>query len=106
MSERDYPTDDELKRLREWDLHDPRGWLEFARSIWWMADWGWKELEHASTGGWSGNEEIIAVMQEAQMGLLWHQVWFSTRRGGHYTFEIPVQPSFQVGVTDSGEGPP
>lgn len=87
MSERDYPTEDELQRLRDWPLNDPRGWLEFARSLWWMQDWGWPELEgEVSTAGWSGNEEIIDAMQDAHMGLLWHQVWESTRRGGHYMF--------------------
>jgi len=89
-----YPTDEELAQLREWDLHDPRGWLEFAKSIgnYWPDDSYWGEdppgTLHVSTGGWSGNEEIIDAMQEAQWGLLWHQVWESHRRGGHYTFDL------------------
>jgi len=38
------------------------------------------------TGGWSGNEEIIAVLQESE--LFW---WLLQRydRGGHYYFQMP-----------------
>lgn len=95
MTERDYPTEEELKRLREWPFGDGREWLEFARSIWHMQDWGWAEEirpghNHASTGGWSGNEEIIDAMQDNW--ILWHVVWDSTRRGGHYVFLLPKRP--------------
>lgn len=84
-----YPLDAELARLKEWPVADPKGFLEYARSLWWAADWGWPELEGAvSTGGWSGNEDIIEVMQEAQCGLLWHQVWWQTRRGGHHLLRL------------------
>lgn len=84
-----YPIDDELARLKAWPLRDARGFLEYAQSLWWAQDWGWPELEGvASTGGWSGNEDIIEAMQEAQEGMLWHQVWEQTRRGGHYTFSL------------------
>jgi len=85
-----YPTDAELERLRTWPMDDARGWLEYARSLWWNQAWGWTTLDaEVHTGGWSGNEEIIATMQAAQHGLLWHQVWRVTRRGGHYVFEVP-----------------
>jgi hypothetical protein len=90
MSHRECQTENDVRRLREWSLDDPKGWLEFARSLWWMADWGWPELEGiVSTGGWSGNEDIIDVMRSAHDGLLWHQVWQQTRRGGHYMFVLP-----------------
>ena len=94
MPERDeYPSNEDLQKLRDWDMHDPRGWLEYAQSLWWMPDWGWSELEGiVSTGGWSGNEEIIDAMMEAQQGLLWHQVWQMTKRGGHYMLKLPKEP--------------
>lgn len=89
MSDADYPTEGQLQALRDWPLNDPRGFLDFAQYLWWMQDWGWPELEgEVSTGGWSGNEDIIDAMQEAQQGLLWHQVWRCTRRGGHYVFSL------------------
>lgn len=88
-----YPTDAALERLRQWDIADPRGWLEFARSLWWSKDWGWPKLEgEVSTGGWSGNESIIAAMREAHFGILWHQVWWQTRRGGHYLISLTNPP--------------
>ncbi len=92
MPERDpYPTAQELDTLRHWDINDPKGWLEYAQSLWEYRDWGWPDLEGiVSTAGWSGNEEIIAVMQEAQHGLLWHQVWQMTKRGGHYMLKLPA----------------
>ena len=97
MPEEGYPTEEELKRVAEWDRHDPKGWLEFVKSIWWAADWGWTEtlefaasgwsrLHHVSTGGWSGNESIIGAMLDNRT--LWAQVWESTRRGGHYVFLV------------------
>lgn len=91
-----YPTDEELQRLRDWDMADPRGWLDFARSLWHWADWGWptpavksEEPIEVSTGGWSGNESIIEAMQQAHFGVLWHAVWEQTRKGGHYILSLP-----------------
>jgi len=37
-----------------------------------------------STGGWSGNEELIGAMR--MNFILWSQWWWSSRRGGHYVF--------------------
>lgn len=88
-----YPTDDELQRIREWDALDPRGWFDFIQSVgnYWPEDWYWDEttdtgatVYHVSTGGWSGNEDIIRAMKENFV--LWSMNWESHRRGGHYTF--------------------
>jgi hypothetical protein len=84
----DYPTDEELKRIEKWPYSDPLGWLKFVESIWWMADWGitWRPRRvYISTGGWSGNEDIIESMKKNF--ILWSQLWVSVRRGGHYVFE-------------------
>lgn len=81
-----YPTDDELQRVRDWPADDPKGWMKYIRTIWHLADWGFHDKGdewRVSTGGWSGNEEIIRVMQDTD---LWFRVWESTRRGGHYIF--------------------
>lgn len=95
-SDHDYPTDEDLKKIREWDCTDDTGekrkaLLEFVRSIWWAPDWGIHVDEngvwHVSTGGWSGNEEIIEAM--GTNFLFWSLAWFTHRRGGHYTF-IPL----------------
>jgi hypothetical protein len=38
------------------------------------------------TGGWSGNEEIISVLQNS---MFWVMYWQKSERGGHYYFELP-----------------
>ena len=96
-----YPTEEELTRIRKWPTDDPRGWMAFIKTCWYAADWGWSEHHvwpdpgpgsvteyHISTAGWSGNEEIIRAMRE-NPNLLWSQTWESVRRGGHYVFTVP-----------------
>jgi hypothetical protein len=95
-----YPTEDALDRIEKWPYTDPRGWFEFIQAIWHFSSWGWKELTepsdwkentmvlryYVSTGGWSGNEDIIRAMQANHV--LWSTTWVQTRRGGHYIFEV------------------
>lgn len=95
-----YPTDDALQIIRIWHWSDPKGWFSFIKSIWYMYSRGWHEgeAEHEykkddkvwrlsiSTGGWSGNESIIQAMRDNIM--MWHLNWVSSRRGGHYVFEL------------------
>ena len=94
-----YPTNAALDIIRLWHWSDIKGWFEFVKSVWYSPSWGWSEgLEphdyeknkevyryHISTGGWSGNEGVIAAMQENDM--LWSLTWVQSRRGGHYIFE-------------------
>jgi hypothetical protein len=95
-----YPTENELDRIKHWDvIKDPFGLIDFLESIWHWPDWGIRKEEgesehsnkrclkfHLSTGGWSGNESIIQVLQETSF---WYMFWVSSQRGGHYEFEIP-----------------
>lgn len=62
--------------------------LEFTRALWSYPDRWWTEgdILHLSTGGWSGNESLIYAMQENRM--FWAICWESSRRGGHYTFDL------------------
>ncbi len=88
MSER-YPTDEELAKVREWDTTngDWHEFMDYVEEIWWMPDWGWRrkgDVYYVSTGGWSGNEDIVAEMQHNMM--FWVMYWYSSRRGGHYIF--------------------
>lgn len=101
MSEKDYPTEEELQRIREWDYKDGyMGLAEFVCNIWhWGEDWAflrdwakdefdveYRELRLA-TGGWSGNESIINALNNNQMfGML---CWFSSHRGGLHIYHIP-----------------
>lgn len=97
VDEDGYPTDAALERVKTWPFTDLPGLFAFLRSIWWAADWGWHEEVtetqgvpvrrfHVSTGGWSGNEDIIDTFEHNF--LCWSQSWVSVRRGGHYVFEV------------------
>lgn len=105
-----YPTESELQRIVDWPDSDPHGWLDFIKACWWASDWGWTEEKSEnlfgrpcrkcsiSTGGWSGNEEIIEAMRKSSDGWLWSRTWYSSRRGGHYVFEVSIdQPGPHAG---------
>lgn len=87
--EEGYPTASDLQRIATWPETNLVGLLEFVRSIWWAADWGfrrWGKTYWLSTGGWSGNEEIISVLQHH---FCWFVAWQSSRRGGHHKLRLP-----------------
>lgn len=93
-----YPDEEELTRIETWDAADLLGLLRFVRSLWWMPDWGWSEVLSAtfprvrfdlSTGGWSGNESLIEALKKNLY--FWASCWVSSRRGGHYEFEVPEE---------------
>lgn len=91
----DYPTEEQIGRIMFWDFHDPQGWLAYVAELWHWEGYGPREacvLEdgtrqiECSTGGWSGNEQLISAMMENS--LLWHLTWFQSQRGGHYIFYL------------------
>ena len=62
--------------------------LEMLEEMWWGNGWGFKRTRkrlYLSTGGWSGNEDIIEVLRGTWF---WQICWMQHRRGGHYVFEI------------------
>jgi len=85
-----YPTDAELKKIREWPHADLAGLLEYVQKRWAYADMGyWKQRGSkywVSTAGWSGNESIIGALQ--QNYVFWSFCWLQSRRGGHYIFQL------------------
>ena len=101
-----YPSDDELAAIRSHDRYGYDGyteWLEYVRSIY---NWPDRQVQgptritddpherqeydswDISTGGWSGNEEIMQAMRENF--ICWSQTWYSHHRGGHYEFRVRV----------------
>lgn len=97
-----YPTEGALNIIRTWNVVENQPFselMDFIKSIWWQPDYGWYEKKephelwpekimkrwYISTGGWSGNEDIVRAMQEND--LLWTLNWVQSRRGGHYIFE-------------------
>lgn len=89
----DYPTEEELERIKNWPYTDIPGLLEFTKSLWHFAEWGWSPplngVLRISTGGWSGNEDIISALRDNTM--FWTLCWQSSRRGGHYEFSLPEE---------------
>ena len=88
-----YPTKEELETIRNWDLHKDKveDLLEYIKEIWWCPDWGFilsgkrvLKLE-LHTGGWLGNEDIIAVLEKT---LFFAMYWEKSVRGGHHYFTI------------------
>lgn len=108
LDEDGYPTEEALDIIANWWIA-PDGkfdytktfpeLMEFIKTLWYAPDYGWQEKEepheiwskkivkrwYISTGGWSGNEDIIRAMQKADWG--WTLNWVQSRRGGHYIFE-------------------
>lgn len=97
-----YPTDAALDRVRDWKGPPWQPLMEFVRELWWSPEWGFHGPEEnfdrldpldrpliryrLSTGGWSGNESLIAAMQANYV--FWTLCWWSSRRGGHYVFHM------------------
>ena len=101
-----YPTQSELRRIRTWPMEDGyRELMAYVRGIWEYADWGWRETgrrpaevakwKHKpgqryydiSTGGWSGNEDIMGALERNWMFM---SLCFERHRvGGHYLFVVP-----------------
>ncbi len=100
--EDNYPTDTAIAVILLWPATDYKNLFAFIRDIWHYADWGWNEPDtfattpeedepcyRISTGGWSGNEDIIRAMKDNRMFWILH--WMESRRGGHYKFDVPTQ---------------
>ena len=98
-----YPTDTFLDSIKAFDIKsyaDCVKLFEIIKPFWKYADVGyWTEsngrLEDSnkpgmtyaiSTGGWSGNESIISALESNRV--FYALCWYSSRRGGHYVFEV------------------
>ena len=106
-----YPTEETLMAIRKW----PEDWnslLEYVREAWTYKDritnvdsteeYHPGDFWYLSTGGWSGNEDIIGALQANAM--FWICCWWSSRRGGHFEFIVPKRsPAKQK--KDVGQNP-
>lgn len=85
-----YPTEETLARIPEWPPSE--GWpqlFDFIREAW-RNDNLWEqvgETHEVSTGGWSGNEDMIDALQKNRAA--WSVCFRSVAPGGHYVFEVP-----------------
>ena len=87
-----YPTEKELKKIREWkSTDDSMGLLRFIEDLWFYPDRfilkGKRVLRlYLSTGGWSGNESIMNALKNNS--IFWMCYWQKSMRGGHYWFKF------------------
>jgi len=90
-----YPSDIELEHIENWQ-GDLKSLIEFVQSIWeyeapefrvGRSSFDRKKCYRLTihSWGWSGNEDIIGALQKT---MFWFTFWQSSRRGGHYEFEI------------------
>ena len=91
-----YPTEVTLETIEKWGPTFTKGTaknlLDFCFEAW--SSYGWSAQDgyvwKFSTGGWSGNEEIISAMTENYV--FWSLCWKESKRGGHYEFTIEGLP--------------
>lgn len=89
-----YPTDEQLEIIEKWDWNDIPGVFEYIKSLWFYDEYfspvrdanSKKTIYMVSTVGWSGNESLIYALQKNYF--IWSTTWVSSRRGGHYIFEV------------------
>ena len=98
LDEHGYPTEEALEKIKEWSEDDMLGLMAFVKELWYYPHYGHEEITTSdildkpiirysiSTGGWSGNEDLIEAMQGNH--IFWIFCWYSSRRGGHYVFEV------------------
>ena len=95
----EYPTDEQLLKVKNWDTltEGVKPLVQYIESLWWEPDWGFilrkayrqaRKLE-LHTGGWSGNESIIASLMSNVS--FWNLYWEKSTVGGHYWFIIPEE---------------
>lgn len=99
-----YPTDKTLRAIKRWPIAHPadtEALLLFVQRAWKYPDYIERSSRRTrryrggplvrrwqvSTGGWSGNEDLIGALQDHWA--FWTLAWVSSKRGGHYVFETP-----------------
>lgn len=84
----EYPSEKDLEKITNWDFQDSEGLIKFVEFLWSYPSYIKKENGKwfLSTGGWSGNEDVVDALQRNMTW--WASHWESSRRGGHYEFRI------------------
>ena len=88
MDKNGYPEEHELQRIQEWDASDLDGLMQYLEELGFTNYGTIKKCRrnyYLSTGGWSGNEDIMGAMQLNLV--LWAIYWYRSQCGGHYMFE-------------------
>ncbi len=87
-----YPTEETLAHIRKWPVTDLHGLFDYISWAWCYPQF-WEEeavpgfrMIQCSTGGWSGNEDLIGALQENSVA--WLLSWYQSTRGGHFVFKL------------------
>ena len=92
-----YPSDASLEIIRNWPVENKhRALMAFVEKLWKYPEY-WNEqktitnthyeFEYTiSTGGWSGNEELVRALYDNTM--FWVSCWTRSERGGRYVFTV------------------
>jgi hypothetical protein len=95
-----YPTEATLQALRDWPVSEANGALDFMAAAWhWSKSGVSRKLSSSevkivnaepgdrflrfATGGWSGNEELLAAFEGT---INWTLTWCLSARGGLHIF--------------------
>jgi hypothetical protein len=90
-----YPTAGALRAIGRYSIRsrtDLRGLLASVRRDWMYQDRFilTRRRLYLSTGGWSGNEDLIDALQHNHM--FWATCWLRSERGGHHVFDLTRAP--------------
>jgi hypothetical protein len=83
----EYPPVEFLKELTQKPCDNFHEFMAQIKPYWAFSGWGWRQdgdIYYLSTGGWSGNEDIINALETNFMFYLMY--WMRSSRGGHYIF--------------------
>lgn len=97
----EYPEDKDLRRIAEWPYNDFVSLAEFVANLWAYPNYVDKyetidEFDRKilrlslSTGGWSGNEEIIGALRSNH--LFYTMCFQRSERGGRHVYDISLKP--------------
>lgn len=108
-----YPTSWTVQAVEAWEVRTPADaivCMDFVGRAWKWPDWGWEKTTgwrpddestfwpytryRMSTGGWSGNEDLILALERNRMVQMLG--WYSSRRGGHYEYRFTEEQSGQA----------
>ncbi len=91
--ETDYPTEEQLKEIEEWDCtsYEKKVALaEYVCNLWHFSDWATlkgKKVKtlRLATAGWSGNEDIVGALRR---NFIWMGTWEMSAKGGLSIYKI------------------
>jgi hypothetical protein len=92
MDEDGYPEIETLIRITEWPWADAEACLDRIFELWHIETGAQKypanetTVYRFATGGWSGNEDLIAALRGNTM--IWLLTWHMSQRGGLHVFHV------------------